>query len=87
NILSVVEKEYPNLLENYIFLREVEARLRMIKGIGVSKIYENSPFLYRISHSFGIEPAELWQKLKDIKEENRKIFLREIKLLKEQAVY
>ncbi len=86
NILNIVEKEYPNLLENYIFLREVEARLRMIKGIGVSKIYQNSPFLYRISHSFGIEPEHLWQKLKEIKEENRKIFLREIKLLKERSI-
>ncbi|RMD46347.1 MAG: glutamine-synthetase adenylyltransferase, partial [Aquificota bacterium] len=86
NILKVVEEHYPDLLDNYIFLREVEARLRMIKGIGISKIYRNSPFLYRISHSFGIEPEELWNKIKRVKEENRKIFLREIKLLKEKVL-
>ncbi len=83
NIVKIVEEYIPQLLENYIFLREVEARLRMIKGIGISKIYENSPFMYRIAHSFGIEPKELWEKIKDVKEENRKIFLRELKLLKE----
>ncbi len=86
NVLKIVEKHYPHLLENYVFLREVEARLRMIKGIGISKIYENSPFLYRISHSFGMEPSNLWDRLKQVKEENRKIFLREIKILRENAI-
>ena len=84
NILEVVKEDYPDLLENYLFLREVEARLRMIKGIGVSKIYQNSPFLYRISHSFGIEPGQLWEKIRSVKKENREAFLREIKILKEK---
>ena len=83
NILKVVEKYLPNLLEDYIFLREVEARLRMIRGVGVSKISLTSPFLYRISHSFNIETDELWEKLLEVKNNIRKIFLREIKIIKE----
>lgn len=83
SILQGVELFKKSLIDDYIFLREVEARLRMIKGIGLSKIYRNSPFLYRISHSFGIEPDNLWDKLIKTKKEIREIFLREMKILRE----
>ncbi|SNZ06586.1 glutamate-ammonia-ligase adenylyltransferase [Persephonella hydrogeniphila] len=85
NILEGVEIFKENLIDDYLFLREVEARLRMIKGVGLSKIYRNSPFLYRISHSFGIEPDELWERLIETKKEIRNIFLREIKILRERG--
>ncbi|HHG73582.1 MAG TPA: glutamine-synthetase adenylyltransferase, partial [Persephonella sp.] len=83
SILQGVELFKKSLIDDYIFLREVEARLRMIKGIGLSKIYRNSPFLYRISHSFGIEPDNLWDTLIKTKKEIREIFLREMKILRE----
>jgi glutamate-ammonia-ligase adenylyltransferase len=85
NILEGVEIFKRNLIDDYLFLREVEARLRMIKGIGLSKIYRNSPFLYRISHSFSMEPADLWNKIIETKKEIRDIFLREIKILRERG--
>ena len=85
NILEGVELFRKNLIDDYLFLREVEARLRMIKGVGMSKIYRNSPFLYRIAHSFGMEPQQLWEKLVSTKKEIREIFLREMKILKEGA--
>ena len=83
NILQGVELFKRNMIDDYIFLREVEARLRMIKGVGLSKIYKNSPFLYRISHSFGMEPEDLWNILIKTKKEIREIFLREMKILRE----
>ncbi len=83
NILNIVEKYIQNLLEEYIFLREVEARLRMIRGVGISKISLSSPFMYRIAHSFNLEPKHLWERIFDTKNEIRKLFLREIKIIKE----
>ncbi|WP_457644457.1 [protein-PII] uridylyltransferase family protein [Persephonella sp.] len=82
NILNGVERYFPNIVDEYVFLREVEARLRMIKGVGMSKIYKNSPFLYRIAHSFKIEPHQLWEKIIETKKNIRDIFLREIKILR-----
>ncbi|WP_457640633.1 [protein-PII] uridylyltransferase family protein [Persephonella sp.] len=84
NILQAVKKYIPEIFEEYIFLREIEARLRMIKGIGMSKIYRNSPFLYRIAHSFGIEAFQLWDDIVNTKKRIRDIFLRKIKALKEK---
>ncbi|NPA58657.1 MAG: glutamine-synthetase adenylyltransferase [Aquificae bacterium] len=86
NILEGVELFKRELVEDYLFLREVEARLRMIKGVGMSKIYRNSPFLYRIAHSFGMEAGELWDKLVKTKKEIRDIFLREMKVLKSPQI-
>ncbi len=82
NILKGVRTYLPNMLNDYIFLREVEARLRMIKGIGMSKIYRNSPFLYRIAHSFDMEPSQLWEKIMHTKNNIRNIFLREVRILR-----
>ncbi|ACO03077.1 MAG TPA: glutamine-synthetase adenylyltransferase [Persephonella sp.] len=84
NILNGVKRYLPNITDEYIFLREVEARLRMIKGVGMSKIYRNSPFLYRIAHSFNMEPHQLWERILNTKKIIRDIFLREIKLLRER---
>lgn len=56
----------------------------MIKGVGMSKIYRNSPFLYRIAHSFNMEPHQLWERILNTKKIIRDIFLREIKLLRER---
>ncbi|MBK3333327.1 glutamine-synthetase adenylyltransferase [Persephonella atlantica] len=83
NMLEGVELFRQELVRDYIFLREVEARLRMIKGVGMSKIYRNSPYLYRIAHSFDMEPEQLWEKLNETKKEIREIFLREMKILRE----
>ncbi len=83
NILEGVELFKKELIADYTFLREVEARLRMIKGIGMSKIHLNSPFLYRIAHSFNMEVNHLWEKINDTKKEIREIFLREMKILRE----
>ncbi len=83
NILEGVELFKKELITDYIFIREVEARLRMIKGVGMSKIYKNSPYLYRIAHSFDMEPKQLWRKINNTKKEIREIFLREIKILRE----
>ncbi|WP_029520454.1 glutamine-synthetase adenylyltransferase [Persephonella sp. IF05-L8] len=83
NILEGIEIFKKELIDDYLFLREVETRLRMIKGIGLSKIYKNSPFLYRVAHSFKMEPEQLWEKLINTKKEIREIFLREMKILKE----
>ncbi|WP_457642816.1 [protein-PII] uridylyltransferase family protein [Persephonella sp.] len=82
NILEGVQLFRKELIDDYLFLREVEARLRMIKGVGMSKMYRQSPFLYRISHSFSMEPQELWDKIIETKKEIRDIFLREIKMMK-----
>ncbi len=82
NILEGVSEYLPNLKTEYIFLREVEARLRMIKGVGMSKIYKNSPFLYRIAHSFGLEPDQLWGDIVSAKKSIREVFLREIKIFR-----
>ena len=83
NIMEGIQIFKEELINDYLFLREVEARLRMIKGVGMSKLYLNSPFLYRISHSFNLEPNQLWEKLNKTKKEIREIFLREMKLLKQ----
>lgn len=80
NILNIVKRFYPQLLNDYLFLREVEARLRMIKGIGLSKISLNSPFLYRIAHSFNKTEKELWREIIDTKDRIRKTFLKEIRI-------
>ena len=80
NILKIVKEFYPFLLDEYLFLREVEARLRMIKGVGLSKISLNSPFLYRIAHSFNRSENKLWEDILSAKDKIRKIFLKKMKI-------
>jgi len=79
NILNVIDKHFPDMLDDYLFLREVEARLRIIKGIGISKISLNSPYFYRIAHSFNKSERELWKDILNTKNRVRDKFLRRIK--------
>ncbi|RUM58790.1 MAG: glutamine-synthetase adenylyltransferase [Persephonella sp.] len=79
NILNVIDKYFSDLLKDYLFLREIEARLRIIKGIGISKISLNSPYFYRIAHSFNKSERELWKDILNTKNRIRDKFLRRIK--------
>ncbi|NPA13523.1 MAG: glutamine-synthetase adenylyltransferase [Aquificae bacterium] len=85
NIIEGIKHFNLDLMDDYLFLREVEARLRMIKGVGMSKIYKNSPYLSRIAHSFGVEADKLWEDIKDTKNRVRDRFLREMKLIKDRV--
>ncbi len=75
NILNIVKNFLPDLLDDYLFLREIEARLRMIKGLGISKISKKSPYFYRLAHSYNMENNELWNKLIETKKSIRDKFL------------
>ncbi len=76
---EIVEIYFPHLLQHYLFLREVETRLRMIKGIGISKISKKSPHLYRVAHSFNMESNELWNKILDTRRKVRESFIKSVK--------
>ena len=76
NILEGVQKYFPYLLDDYIFLREIETRLRMIKGTGSSKIQKNSSDLFRVSYSFGYTPEEFWNKMVQTKTNIRNSFIK-----------
>lgn len=76
---EIVEGYFPHLLQHYLFLREVETRLRMIKGIGISKISKKSPHLYRVAHSFNMESNELWNKILDTRKKVRENFIKSVK--------
>ena len=76
NIREIIKNYFPDLIDDYIFLREVEGRLRMIKGVGISRISINSPYFYRLAHSFKLSEKELWEKIKDTKDRTRDRFLK-----------
>ena len=76
NIREVIKDYFPDLLEDYLFLREVEGRLRMIKGVGISRLSINSPYFYRLAHSFKLSEKELWDRIKDTKNRTRDKFLK-----------
>ncbi len=82
SIKEVIKKYYPELLNHYLFLREIETLLRMVKGNSISKIKKNSPFLNRIAHVINTSPDTLWNKLIDTKKQVRKSFLREYSIKK-----
>ena len=79
NILEGLEILDKSLVEDYIVLREIEARLRMIKGESKSKLKKNSKTLGRIASSFKMSPYELWDKILKTREKIRNKFLYRIK--------
>jgi glutamate-ammonia-ligase adenylyltransferase len=79
NIMDIVENYFPKIFESYLFLREVETRLRMIKGTGISKISKKSPNFYRIAHSFNMETDEMWDKILKERKLIRDEFIKNIK--------
>ncbi len=81
NILEGLFKCDSTLIEDYVFLREIEARLRMIKGEPRSKLKYGSNTFARISDSFGIEPHKMWDKIQKTREKIRNKFLYKIKHL------
>lgn len=76
NILEGLLDYKPELVDDYLFLREVETRLRMVKGSSASKLVKNSPVTERVATTFGMELEKFWQTLRDIKEDIRRQFLR-----------
>ncbi len=82
SILEILAKNKVSILEDYVFLREVETRLRMIKGTGISRIAKNSNNFYRVAVSFNKNPDTLWEEIKSSREKIRQFFLRTVKNLK-----
>ncbi len=81
SILEGLKMCDPSLVEDYVFLREIEARLRMIKGQPSSKLKYKSKVLGRIASSFNISQEELWEKLYRTRRKIRNKFLFKIKHL------
>ncbi len=76
NILKGLSVFKPELIPEYIFLREIETRLRMVKGTGSSKLEKNSPITDRIAETFGMTSEELWDKVLKTKEKIRRKFIK-----------
>ena len=76
NILTGLEEFKPELIPDYIFLREIETRLRMVKGTGTSKLEKNSPITDRIAETFGFTNEELWNKVLETKNRIRNNFIK-----------
>ncbi|MEN3039855.1 MAG: glutamine-synthetase adenylyltransferase, partial [Candidatus Kryptonium sp.] len=74
NILEGLLDFRPELVDDYLFLREVETRLRMVKGSSTSKLYKNSPITNRIATTFEMNIEIFWEKLKKTKEHIRRVF-------------
>ncbi len=81
NILKGLSMCDSSLIDDYVFLREIEARLRMIKGEPKAKLKYGSNTLARISSSFNKKPSQLWEKLIKTREKIRNKFLYKIKHL------
>lgn len=76
NILEGLLDYKPELVDDYLFLREVETRLRMVKGSSISKLVKDSQITQRVAMTFGMDTEKFWQTLKDIKEDIRRQFLK-----------
>ena len=81
NILEGLEMLDSSLVEDYVFLREIEARLRMIKGQPSSKLKYGSKTFGRIADSFNLSNKELWSKIHATRKKIRNKFLFKIKHL------
>ncbi|NPA51491.1 MAG: glutamine-synthetase adenylyltransferase [Aquificae bacterium] len=75
NILEALFRCDSSLVPDYVFLREIEARLRMIKGEPMSKLKYNSKTFARIAHSFSLKPDVLWNKIQKTREKVRNKFI------------
>ncbi len=76
NILNGLYQFKPELIPDYIFLREIETRLRMVKGTGTSKLEKYSPITSRIAETFGMSGEDLWNKTLETKDKIRNKFLK-----------
>jgi len=82
SILETLVQNNVSILNDYIFLREVETRFRMIKGTGISRISKSSKNFYRVAVSFNKDVNTLWEEIKVSREKLRQFFLRTIKTIK-----
>jgi glutamate-ammonia-ligase adenylyltransferase len=76
NILKGLSEFKPELIPDYVFLREIETRLRMVKGTGSSKLEKNSPITGRIAETFGLSSEDLWNKILETKTKIRNKFIK-----------
>lgn len=74
NILEGLLDYKPELIDDYLFLREAETRLRMVKGSSTSKLQKNSWITSRVAHTFNMELTVFWDNLKKAKERIRRVF-------------
>ncbi|MEJ5172708.1 MAG: glutamine-synthetase adenylyltransferase [Hydrogenothermaceae bacterium] len=78
NILEGVLDFKPELIDDYLFLREVETRLRMVKGSSSSKLNLDNEITRRVASTFDMDTNTFWQKIKSVKEHIRKEFLKSL---------
>lgn len=75
NILEGLLDYKPELVDDYLFLREVETRTRMVKGSSASKLLKDSQITERVAMTFNMDRQKFWDRLKSVKEDIRKQFL------------
>ncbi len=66
----------PDIVDDYIFLREIETRLRLVKGSSTSKLSKNDPITSRIADNFEMDLKTFWDKIKNTKNRIRIHFFR-----------
>ncbi|WP_297888351.1 glutamine-synthetase adenylyltransferase [Sulfurihydrogenibium sp.] len=69
----------PDIVDEYIFLREIETRLRLVKGSSTSKLAKNDSITLRIAQTFDMDIKEFWNKVKNTKERIRLHFFKNFK--------
>ena len=69
----------PDVLDDYVFLREIETRLRLVKGSSTSKLSKEDRMTARIADTFGMDLKTFWNKVKNTKERIRLHFFRQFK--------
>jgi glutamate-ammonia-ligase adenylyltransferase len=66
----------PDIVDDYVFLREIETRLRLVKGSSTSKLSKNDPITSRIADNFEMDLKTFWDKIKNTKNRIRIHFFR-----------
>ncbi|MFN3977235.1 bifunctional [glutamate--ammonia ligase]-adenylyl-L-tyrosine phosphorylase/[glutamate--ammonia-ligase] adenylyltransferase [Sulfurihydrogenibium azorense] len=69
----------PDVVDDYIFLREIETRLRLVKGLSTSKLTKDDTITGRIADTFELDTKTFWNTLKETKERVRTHFYRYFK--------
>jgi len=78
SILEGVKNIAPDILEDFIFLRDMETKLRMIKGSSSSKLQKGSKELSRIANFLNIKEDELFNQIKNSKNHIREKFIKTV---------
>ncbi|GAB6072709.1 bifunctional [glutamate--ammonia ligase]-adenylyl-L-tyrosine phosphorylase/[glutamate--ammonia-ligase] adenylyltransferase [Venenivibrio stagnispumantis] len=78
SILEGVKNIAPDILEDFIFLRDMETKLRMIKGSSSSKLQKESKELSRIANFLNIKEEELFNQIKNSKNRIREKFIKTV---------